>query len=695
MDLSDISLQKLRLWSVDALKYFLSVRKLSVDGDFDELVARSWAAFESDTPVDDEAEQRERRLLGEYKSKLTVDGETYPDPATFDDGWLSEETGRFSWPSLYISDISDYLKKTAANQIDLIHRLLNNYKEGKAYRYFTCEWVREIMYHPVRKTASLCILKAAVYPSMSIRNKPYRVWVMITKKNETSAGGEIKTAHCTCAAGMLGSCNHIAGLLFRVEAAVKCGATDLRGTENLCTWVAPSGSVARKPGKWRDNHVAKDVYGQKTSRERKEEARRLRKDFQPFYAEDREKLLDSGAMAQKLENFFEKEAADSVFILTRKKQKPAQPQNPILPATVLSLADSCSTTEELLEAMTLTEEEISAVERATRAQSDCAEWKSQRQGRITSSIFYNIHTKSETLKKANTNGKDKSTWLMDKIMGRGSTPLTVAMKHGLSLEPAAKQSYIQQTSKKHKKWSACDSGIVIDANYPFLASSPDLVTSCDCCGEGLCEIKCPESIKHEKPTVGNIPYLEEVVDGQIRLKKAHQYYGQIQGQMALTRRPACDLFVYSEHGSLIVPILFDEEFWLRMLANLEWFWGNQVAAELLRKTPVQNAPATASASCSHSPKRPSSPPLLLPDIPPPKRKRLVMQKSKVAKKVAVIKIYRCGVCMSDIAEEPASFCDFSIKCDSCPEWFHQHCVGFVEGSEPGDDDCWICMKCVV
>ena len=41
-------------------------------------------------------------LLHEYKSKLTVDGLTYPDPSTFEEGWESGKTGRCQWPSIYI-----------------------------------------------------------------------------------------------------------------------------------------------------------------------------------------------------------------------------------------------------------------------------------------------------------------------------------------------------------------------------------------------------------------------------------------------------------------------------------------------------------------------------------------------------------------------------------------------------------------
>ena len=86
--------------------------------------------------------------------------------------------------------------------MDLINCPVNNYKEGKAYWYFTCEWVREIRYHPIRASAP-CVLQADVHASMSICKKPYKVWVMASKKTQNCAGAEIKAAHCSWTAWLL------------------------------------------------------------------------------------------------------------------------------------------------------------------------------------------------------------------------------------------------------------------------------------------------------------------------------------------------------------------------------------------------------------------------------------------------------------------------------------------------------------
>ncbi|KAK7115821.1 uncharacterized protein [Littorina saxatilis] len=270
-----------------------------------------------------DAEQAERRLLHEYKSKLSVDNQVYPDPYTFEEGWLPEETGRFQWPGVYICDIAGYLRKTAANDVDLVNRLINNYKEGKAHRYFTCSRVRQIFYHihSIRTASPMCVLKADVFPSMNISKEPYRVWVMVTIKTPSCPGEEIKTAHCSCPAGLMGSCNHIAGLLFRVESEVKTGATKYVPTEQQCSWVVPGGPVIRNPGMWKDAYVVRDSYRQKRTRQEKIEAQRAKQNFQPFSEEHQEMLLDEEAVAQQLTSLLQEEVPNSVFILTRLRKK--------------------------------------------------------------------------------------------------------------------------------------------------------------------------------------------------------------------------------------------------------------------------------------------------------------------------------------------------------------------------------------
>ena len=69
-------------------------------------------------------------------------------------------------------------------------------------------------------------MKTKCVPSQRVNMKQYDVWVVCRKDLIGSIGGEILSAYCTCTAGLYGSCNHVAGLLFRAEAAVLTGLSN-------------------------------------------------------------------------------------------------------------------------------------------------------------------------------------------------------------------------------------------------------------------------------------------------------------------------------------------------------------------------------------------------------------------------------------------------------------------------------------
>ena len=62
----------------------------------------------------------ELRLLQEYKAKLTVENDIIPDPFVLTSGWRGENTGMSTWPSLYKTDITDFLNCSTPR--DIVHR---------------------------------------------------------------------------------------------------------------------------------------------------------------------------------------------------------------------------------------------------------------------------------------------------------------------------------------------------------------------------------------------------------------------------------------------------------------------------------------------------------------------------------------------------------------------------------------------
>ncbi|XP_065642246.1 uncharacterized protein LOC136073896 [Hydra vulgaris] len=235
-----INLERIRTWSEKALKEYLILRNKDVDGDFETLVFRVFSAIENETPIDNESEDRQRLLVCEYKSKLILRGCVIPDPFSLKKNWLSESgSGLYKWPSIYYTDIEKYLRKLE-QPYELKNRLDSDYKEGKAYRYYKCEFVKEIYFHEITEESDFCFLKSRVTPSQRTSSTPYHVWAAVKKDNERP-GGEINSAYCTCIAGLLGCCNHVIAMLIRVEAAVCTGATKPSCTSVFAKWKVPSG----------------------------------------------------------------------------------------------------------------------------------------------------------------------------------------------------------------------------------------------------------------------------------------------------------------------------------------------------------------------------------------------------------------------------------------------------------------------
>ena len=144
------------------------------------------------------------------------------------------------WPSVFYTNIEKFLCQINESS-DLLLRLESDYKKGKAYRYYKCEFVKEIFYHLVSSKSKYCILKICVTPSKGTSNTAHHVWAIIEKDGEKRER-KIYSAYGTCTAGLLGCSNHVTAMLFRVEAAAICsGATKPSSTSMLACWNVPTG----------------------------------------------------------------------------------------------------------------------------------------------------------------------------------------------------------------------------------------------------------------------------------------------------------------------------------------------------------------------------------------------------------------------------------------------------------------------
>ena len=70
--------------------------------------------------------------------------------------------------------------------------------------------------------------------------------------------------------------------------------------------------------------------------------------------------------------------------------------------------------------------------------------------------------------------------------------------------------------------------------YPYLGDTPDGLVKCQCCGDGLIEIKCPYSVKDDHPNALQSKH-QTFLNAQ-GLVSSHKYYTQIQGQLFVIYR---------------------------------------------------------------------------------------------------------------------------------------------------------------
>ena len=347
-----------------------------------------------------------------------------------------------------------------------------------------------------------------------------------------------------------------------------------------------------------------------------------------------------------------------------------------------------------INSLNLSDFQIKLIEEATRSQSSSDEWFKQREGRITASNFHRVYTRMETLKKnPNENINNLTQLLIHKDWFE-----TFATRHGIATEPQAKSELITVLKEKgHKIINTRECGTVVSKEYPYLSASPDLIIECQCCGVTLAEIKCPYSIRDEKPSSGNLKQLQETDNG-ISLKTNHAHYHQIQGQLGVTNNSQSWYFVFTNHGYYIEKIAFDKKFFEMMLTNLKTFWFHHLSKELIFSKTDTNPSSSHSTflSLENSCDRKQDPLVSSKVIELSKiRQKALTSKMKYQKKIKLTQpIFLCKECHEEVPYNPKVSQDNSINCDVCDMWFHFRCVNISDEQKiPDENDSWICGDC--
>ncbi|CAG9773328.1 unnamed protein product [Ceutorhynchus assimilis] len=225
-----------------------------------------------------------------------------------------------------------------------------------------------------------------------------------------------------------------------------------------------------------------------------------------------------------------------------------------------------SKAEDFLNNLKKTAEEIHCIERNTIGQSANPCWIQERAVRITASNFGKICKMFPQTSRATT----VKTLLYGNFHGNTTT------RYGNDSEARA----IAEFEDKYKvKISQCR--LFIDKKNYYLGASPDGLIG----DTQLMEIKCPYSICNMNPAEAikeKKLAFAEFVDNEFHLKRNHNYYYQIQGQLAIADKQMCYFVVWSPHGMVVEEIFRDLQFWNeKCIPKLKSFYENFVLPELI------------------------------------------------------------------------------------------------------------------
>ena len=389
--------------------------------------------------------------------------------------------------------------------------------------------------------------------------------------------GKVLSANCDCKAGLGGTCTHVAAILFYLEAAVRIRSSKTV-TQEKAYWLLPQ----------RDRALYKpvsniDFTSSKTKKKKFDKS--LENNSPPIATPTVTAKRASDPSEAELATLFSKLHAanirSAILTVTQPFSNDFVPESslPKFPQPLTHIKDpkfDSMTQEEVLSAcqsvdISVSDEQASAIERATRAQAKCKLWFQYRAGRITTSRMRSVCFTSVSKP-----SKSLLTAICLPELHEFTTPGTA---WGCDHEKQALSEYATFIKSSHHNAQIADSGLVINPEYPHLGASPDGVVSCACCGEGLVEVKCPYCVRDEDAV--NHKCLITDDKGVKVLDQTHAYYYQIQTQLFVCEKEFCDFVIWTKSDMHYIRIVPDDRFWSVVSAKAQWFHQKVILPELL------------------------------------------------------------------------------------------------------------------
>ena len=224
----------------------------------------------------------------------------------------------------------------------------------------------------------------------------------------------------------------------------------------------------------------------------------------------------------------------------------------------------------LLDALTYSKDQAAQIEVETRAQRLCHRWQEERKFRLTASKFGLVIKR-----------RRNHTTLAKQILYCKISNGVLAILWGQQHEADALESY---KNSLDPGLLLSEAGIYI-AECGFLGASPDGVVK-DESGQSVClvEVKCPYKARNKsiEEMYNDQSFCCSLTDEGPTLKNDHDYYYQVQGQMAITGIHTCDFVVWTPLNFITITLTFDEDFWNnRCYPLLKNFYFNIMLPEIV------------------------------------------------------------------------------------------------------------------
>ena len=168
------------------------------------------------------------------------------------------------------------------------------------------------------------------------------------------------------------------------------------------------------------------------------------------------------------------------------------------------------------------------------------------------------------------------------------------IRWGSENEDATRKCYIANRKACGEHMVVESTGLRLLPEKTYLGASSDgrvIYTNIDTCYVGCLEVKCPYSIEGNVTTpeeiekkYGNKFFMHRGDDMMLHLPKAHPYYAQIQGEMAILNVKWYNFVVFSNGSVIVDHILADYDYWKKMCDTLDEFYMKHIIPEILNGT---------------------------------------------------------------------------------------------------------------